>query len=109
MLAGAWGLADDSDAPRAAAQARLRNAGYEPGTVTLASRPWLWLAALIPWLHNDDHPAEWLDRATYRVSLPSSIEAFVQGPVAGGPPGGGVPHRAPDRRAPRLGTAAGQL
>ncbi|MFO1338663.1 MAG: DUF2145 domain-containing protein [Burkholderiaceae bacterium] len=83
MLAGAWGLADDSDAPRAAAQAWLRNAGYEPGTVTLASRPWLWLAALIPWLHNDDHPAEWLDRATYRVSLPSSIEAFVQARLPG--------------------------
>lgn len=81
MLAGAWGGPDgggDAGAPRAAAQAWLREAGYEPGTVALAGQPWLWLAALIPWLHNDDHPAEWLDQATYRVSLPDSIEAFVR-------------------------------
>lgn len=85
MLAGAWGAPEAGDAGgnedglrRAAAQAWLREAGYEPGTVTLGGRPWLWLAALIPWLHHDDHPAEWLDQATYRVSLPASIEAFVQ-------------------------------
>ncbi len=80
MLAGAWSRPEgggEGDAARSTAQAWLRDAGYDPGTVTLGGRPWLWLAALIPWLHNDDHPAEWLDQATYRVSLPSSIEAFV--------------------------------
>jgi hypothetical protein len=41
----------------------------------------MWLGRLIPWLHDDDHPPEDLDRLIYRVSMPASIEAFVQAKV----------------------------
>ncbi len=35
-------------------------------------------AGLVPWLHGDDHPADDLAALRYRVSMPASIEAFVQ-------------------------------
>jgi hypothetical protein len=38
----------------------------------------MWLAALLPWLHSDDHPPEDLAQSQFRVSMPQSIEAFLQ-------------------------------
>jgi hypothetical protein len=35
----------------------------------------------VPWLHSDDHPVDDLEQMTYRVSMPASIESFVQAHV----------------------------
>lgn len=84
MLAAAWGGLDDG-APdlRARAQAWLKDQGYRPTAFDLGWRPLMWLASFIPWLHDDDHPAEDLDEQRFRVSMPASIEAFVRATVPG--------------------------
>ena len=38
----------------------------------------MWAGKLVPWLHNDDHPADDLAQQRYQVSMPASIEAFVR-------------------------------
>ncbi|MDO8419628.1 MAG: DUF2145 domain-containing protein [Rubrivivax sp.] len=76
---GAWGdgVWGDGEPSRAAAQRWLRQQGYEP-TVFEGSRPLFWLSTFLPWLHRDDHPVEDLEAARYRVSMPASLQAFVQ-------------------------------
>lgn len=66
----------DEDA-RAAAQRWLQHNGYEPAVFAIGWRPMLWLAALNPFLHQDDHPAADLAAARLRVSMPRSVEAFA--------------------------------
>ncbi|MBC7941363.1 MAG: DUF2145 domain-containing protein [Chitinophagaceae bacterium] len=86
LLALAWGpdIAAATDRnPRGQAQRWLKVQGYEPTVFDVGNRALMWLGNLIPWLHADDHPAEDLDRALYRVSMPASIEAFVQAAVPG--------------------------
>jgi hypothetical protein len=83
MLATAWGGSPDGDAPRAQAQQWLRSNGYAPTVFEVGFPPLMWLTAVIPWLHNIDHPADDLAQAHYRVSMPASMEAFVQATVPG--------------------------
>ena len=108
MLAAAWGglgaggdepaaarpdppdpaLADATTAgaaaeARARAQAWLKAQGYRPRVFELGWRPLMWLTSFIPWLHNDDHPAEDQGQALFRVSMPESIESFVRATVPG--------------------------
>jgi hypothetical protein len=83
MLAAAWGGLDDAENLRAQAQNWLKGRGYMPSVFDLGLRPLMWLGAFIPWLHNDDHPHEDLDQNVFRVSMPASIEAFVQATVPG--------------------------
>ena len=88
MLAAAWGGLEGSPDEhaqdlRAQAQAWLKDQGYRPSVFDLGWRPMMWLASFIPWLHNDDHPAEDLGQALFQVSMPASIEAFVQATVPG--------------------------
>jgi hypothetical protein len=83
MLAAAWGGLDDAQDQRAPAQAWLKAQGYRPSVFELGWRPLVWLASFSPWLHDDDHPADDLGRALFRVSMPASIEAFVQATVPG--------------------------
>jgi len=78
LMAHAWGsLAPDGDA-RAQAQDWLRDQHYQPSTFYLGWGPLAWLAGLLPWLHTDDHPAHNIESAQYQVSMPASIDAFVQ-------------------------------
>ena len=63
---------------RTLAQRWLADQGYEPTVFDLHWQPVLWLASAIPWLHLDDHPALDQRAARLRVSMPSSIEAFVR-------------------------------
>ena len=84
LAATAWGAgasgpgaALDAD-PRARAQAWLQAVGYRPTVFELGSRALQWFATAIPWVHDDDHPREDLMQARFRVSMPASIEAFVQ-------------------------------
>jgi len=86
LMASAWGGLPASAAPgsapdaeRAAAQAWLRDAGYEPAAVRPFWRPLAWLLGLaVPWVHEDDHPPADLDAGTFRLSLPTALEAFVR-------------------------------
>ncbi len=68
--------ADATVGSRADAQAWLHERGYTP-TVFAPFRPLLWIAPLVPWLHDDDHPADDLAAGRYRVSMPESVDAFV--------------------------------
>lgn len=82
LLAVAWGgvgnAASPVDVQRRAAQQWLKERGYTPSVMAVGFRPLMWLATAVPWLHNDDHPADDLAQGFYRVSMPASIEAFVR-------------------------------
>lgn len=67
---------------RAQAQAWLRHQGYQPSVIDVGW-PLMWLGSVLPWVHSDDHPPEDLANTVYRVSMPASIEAFVQATVPG--------------------------
>ena len=77
LLATAWGDLG-TDATRDSAQAWLLAQGYEPHRFEAGSRWLAWLARLVPLLHHDDHPDDDLQAGVYRVSMPVSLEAFVQ-------------------------------
>ncbi|MGY4831511.1 DUF2145 domain-containing protein [Sphaerotilaceae bacterium SBD11-9] len=82
MLAAAWGALADSDAPRQQAQDWLKARGYQSATFEVSR--WLMLAGLfVPYLHRDDHPEAELGEGRFRVSMPTSIEAFVRDTVPG--------------------------
>jgi hypothetical protein len=68
---------------RAAAQQWLARQGFIPHEFDLSWPPLMALGAFIPWVHSGDHPAEDLADGRYRVSLPTSIEAFVRRTVPG--------------------------
>jgi hypothetical protein len=87
LLADAWGARDASpdtgaDA-RSKAQAWMRAQGYLPTVFTVNAHPMTWLPDLVPWLANDDHPPEEVAHDRYNVSMPASIETFVQARVTG--------------------------
>jgi hypothetical protein len=63
---------------RAQAQSWLKQRGYAPTVFEIAWRPLLWLGALIPWVHLDDHPADDLQNLRLHITMPASIEAFVR-------------------------------
>lgn len=84
LLAAAWGAGADGKAPstREQAQAWLLDQGYEPHR--FEALPWLYLASVfVPLLHQADHPEEDRIAARYRVSMPSSLEAFVRAQLPG--------------------------
>jgi len=85
LLADAWGARDaGTDAgARTQAQAWMRAQGYLPTVFTASAHPMMWLADLVPWLANDDHPSEEVAHNRYNVSMPASIETFVQAKVPG--------------------------
>ena len=78
LLATAWGQTAPGGSAREGAQQWLRAEGYQPSVLKVGSQPLMWVAALLPWLHSDDHPDEDLAQAQFQVSMPQSIEAFVQ-------------------------------
>jgi hypothetical protein len=77
LLASAWGPPLVDEDGRGQAQQWLHAQGYAPSVIRLGWRPLVWLAGLLPWLHNDDHPQDDLADAQYSVSMPQSIAAFV--------------------------------
>jgi hypothetical protein len=86
LLAVAWqGKADPAMAdeqPRQQAQDWLRTMHYQPTAIPV-KRWMLWAGWVVPHMHRDDHPAEDLDRLQLKVSMPGSIEDFVQTTVPG--------------------------
>ena len=86
VLAAAWAPRRGDRPPlldREAAQAWLREQAYEPFTFEAGSWLRLQLARVVPLLHHDDHPDDDLAAARFRVSMPASLEAFVQRTVPG--------------------------
>jgi hypothetical protein len=89
MLAGAWSPPPDApiapgiEARRLQAQRWLAQQGYQPSVFEVGFRPLMWFGRLIPHVHEDDHPPADLAEARFRVSMPASIEAFVQARVPG--------------------------
>lgn len=90
LLASAWGtlasgtttdtVPDHSAAPhpRHRAQQWLAQQGYQPSVLAVRWAPLMWAAALLPWFHVSDHPADDLAAGQFRVSMPASIAAWVQ-------------------------------
>ncbi|MEO8384877.1 MAG: DUF2145 domain-containing protein [Betaproteobacteria bacterium] len=83
MLATAWGDLADTEGLRLEAQRWLTEKRYKPTSFEIGFRPMMWLAALVPWLHNDDHPDVDIGNKIYRVSMPASIESFIKETVPG--------------------------
>jgi len=89
LLADAWGAGESGDTPgsdidaRTRAQAWMRAQGYLPTVFTVSAHPMTWLADIVPWLANDDHPPHEVAHNRYNVSMPSAIEIFVQAKVPG--------------------------
>ena len=77
---GSEGVAADV---RPQAQRWLHAQGYVPTVFEVGNPLLMSLSALMPWLNNDDHPAQDLAAARYRVSMPASIESFVRAGVPG--------------------------
>jgi len=77
LMASAWGQPATGDDARGQAQHWLRAEGYAPSTLNVGWKPLMALAALLPWLHSDDHPPEDLAESQFRVSMPESIASFV--------------------------------
>jgi hypothetical protein len=78
LLAMAWGDLADGDDLRGRAQDWLRGAGYAPEPIAVGSRALMLASAFVPLLHLDDHPEADRDAMLLRVSLPSTVEAFVR-------------------------------
>lgn len=78
LLASAWGHLDSQDAPREHAQAWLREQGYEAGPIKVPSHWMMFAGQFVPLVHVGDHPLDDIYALSLRVSVPASIEAFVQ-------------------------------
>lgn len=78
MMAMAWGGTAAGAEARAQAQAWLRAQDYTAHAFHIAFPPTMWLSAVIPWVHHDDHPNDVLAQGVYHVSMPSSLEAFAR-------------------------------
>lgn len=73
----------ETDAARLRAQRWLIRQNYQPTVFTVSMHPMTLLADVIPWISNADHPPAELAANRYNVSMPSSIETFVQAKVPG--------------------------
>jgi hypothetical protein len=77
LLASAWGRLGTGGA-RVQAQSWLRAQGYTAGPVKVPSHAMMFAGQFVPLVHVDDHPLEDIYALALQVSVPQSIEAFVQ-------------------------------
>lgn len=78
MLASAWGGPAVNAGARDHAQDWLRAQDYVAGPVRVPSHWVMFAGQFVPLVHVDDHPVDDLHALTLQVSVPASIEAFVQ-------------------------------
>lgn len=83
LLAVAWGDLADGDDLRARAQRWLHHAPYAPEPVDVGSHALIFASDFVPLLHLNDHPEEDIYALKLRVSLPSTVEAFVREQLPG--------------------------
>ncbi|WP_436104825.1 DUF2145 domain-containing protein [Massilia sp. LjRoot122] len=78
LLASAWGGLDGKAHAREDAQGWLRTQGYTAGPVRIPSHWMMFAGQFVPLVHMNDHPVDDLHALALHVSVPASIEAFVQ-------------------------------
>lgn len=78
LLAASAASLPEGPALRAEAQDWLRAAGYVPSAVDAGSHWLMFAAGFSPWLGLDHRPQAQRHSLLFHVSLPASIEAFVQ-------------------------------
>lgn len=78
MLAVAWGNLAYGDDLRKRAQLWLREAQYDPEPVNVNSHWLMFASGFVPLLHTDDHPEDDRFAMKLKISLPATVEAFVQ-------------------------------
>jgi hypothetical protein len=78
LLASAWGRLKGLEHPREEAQAWLRAQGYTAGPVKVPSHWMMFAGQFVPLVHLNDHPVDDVHALALQVSVPASIEAFVQ-------------------------------
>ncbi|MES2027253.1 MAG: DUF2145 domain-containing protein [Pseudomonadota bacterium] len=78
ILAAAWGDLADGDDLRERAQLWLRQAGYAPEPVAVNSHWLMFASSFVPLLHLDDHPEDDRYAMKLKISLPATVETFVQ-------------------------------
>jgi hypothetical protein len=83
LLAVAWGGLADGDDLRARAQRWLQEASYAPEPVDVGSHALMFASIFVPYVHLDDHPQDDRDAMKLQVSLPSTLETFVQDRLPG--------------------------
>lgn len=78
LLAAAFsGPSHPAKESRNAAQQWLQDNDYLPALMDVGNRLLMWVASWVSLLSNEDHPESDLAAKVYKVSMPSSIEAFV--------------------------------
>lgn len=77
LLAVAWGNIDGGENLRERAQNWLRGAKYMPQPIDVDSHFLMFATMFVPHVHLDDHPEEDIFAMRLKVSLPSTIEAFI--------------------------------
>lgn len=97
LLALAWGGldhagngsngADGTDDPdgdlRERAQRWLREASYAPQPVDIDSQALMFASTFVPLVHLDDHPEDDVFAMKLKISLPSTVEHFIQARLPG--------------------------
>lgn len=80
LLALAWGdLGDGGDGDlRERAQRWLRQASYAPQPVDIDSHALMFASTFVPLVHLDDHPEADVFAMKLKISLPSTVESFIQ-------------------------------
>ncbi|HKX41853.1 MAG TPA: DUF2145 domain-containing protein [Burkholderiaceae bacterium] len=78
LIASAWGQLDPARPAREEAQRWLQAQGYAPAAVDVGSHALMFAAQFVPLIHVTDHPTDDLYAMKLRISMPSSIEAFVR-------------------------------
>jgi len=78
LLATSMGELPDGEDLRQRAQRWLGQARYAPEPVEVGSQALMFAANFVPLLHLDDHPEDDRFAMKLKISLPSTIEAFVR-------------------------------
>jgi hypothetical protein len=77
-MAFAWGHLPASDAPRVQAQDWLRAQGYAATPVKIPSHWLMFAGQFVPLVHVGDHPLDDIHALALHISVPTTIEEFVQ-------------------------------
>jgi hypothetical protein len=78
LMAFAWGHLPASDAPRVQAQDWLRAQGYAATPVKIPSHWLMFAGQFVPLVHVGDHPLDDIHALALHISVPTTIEEFVQ-------------------------------
>ena len=78
LLATAWSPPPAIPVGRVGAQSALQQLGYTPSTIEARWPPIALGAAVLPWFHTKDHPADDVAAGRFVVSMPRAIAQWAQ-------------------------------